>query len=387
MSGRNGAWRAIGESVVGLSHQRDGRPCQDACLLRVALGHGAVAAVADGHGQARSFRSAAGAELAVGVAVDVLLRFAKSVEQCQHAASGTRRDLAGHLPRIVAQNWRERVSEHFRSTPLNNDELAAAGECFPSAVDGMTNRERRLLWRAYGTTLIAVLAADAYSLAIQIGDGLLMAARVTGDAFEVLEADPLNFGTATTSLSDEDAELRIRWRLIPHEGDFPVLYWLCTDGYEKAFRPEDHGAVCVEYREAFRKPSGWATIAASLQEGLTRASTGGTGDDATVAFLYFEESVPSQDAPKGDGIGSEPASDGACAGHYCGGPDNPEAFTEPPNDRSAQVAEGPPPQVAVHAEDALPSHPADGEREGGGFAAEGELPASEPENRGPCWPE
>jgi hypothetical protein len=251
----------------------------------------AVAAVADGHGQAKSFRSGAGAGLAVDVAVDVLARFSESEPLVSGGVYGAMKDLAGHLPRIVAQTWRERVWEHVQRAPLSIDEHELCGGRLLLAPDQpMTSEAYRALWRAYGTTLIAVLVTKPYAVALQIGDGLLMAAGASGEAFEVLDPDALNFGTSTTSLSDEDAELRLRWRLIPQEGDYPVLYWLCTDGYEKAFRSEDHGAVCLEYRDAFREPDGCRMIKENLGPGLHQASADGTGDDATAAFLYFDES-------------------------------------------------------------------------------------------------
>jgi hypothetical protein len=253
----------------------------------------AVAAVADGHGQAKSFRSGQGAGLAVEVAVDVLVKFSESEPRTLDSAHWARKDLAGHVPRIVAQTWRERVREHVQRYPFTSDEYALFGDSLPIAPDQpMTSGDYRSLWRAYGTTLIAVLVTRSYAVALQIGDGLLMAAGLSGEAFEVLDPDALNFGTSTTSLSDEDAELRLRWRLIPHEGDYPVLYWLCTDGYEKAFRSEDHGAVCLEYRAAFREPDGFRMIKENLEAGLHQASAAGTGDDATAAFLYFDESDP-----------------------------------------------------------------------------------------------
>lgn len=291
MSARQGSWRAIGESVIGVTHARDGRPCQDAVWTSVTSPEVAVAAVADGHGQAKSFRSGEGASIAVKVAADLLAKFSESDSAMPDSAWRERKDLAGHLPRIVAQTWRERVREHVQRHPLSVDEHVLVGDRLWTAPDQpMTPDAYRSLWRVYGTTLIAVLVTRSYAVALQIGDGLLMAAGASGEAFEVLDPDALNFGTSTTSLSDEDAELRLRWRLIPHEGDYPVLYWLSTDGYEKAFRSEDHGGVCLEYREAFRGQDGYKIINENLAAGLHQASAGGTGDDATAAFLYFDES-------------------------------------------------------------------------------------------------
>ena len=290
MSARRGTWRAIGESVMGVTHGRDGRPCQDSCRVHLSTPGAVVAAIADGHGQAKSFRSQVGAGIAVEVAIEVLLEFARSETGASDDAFRVRKDLAGHLPRVIAQTWRKRVWDHVERDPFTLDELTLVGDRYPIAPDQRMSPEAcRALWRAYGTTLLSVLVTAPYALVLQIGDGLLMAAAASGGAFEVLEADALNFGTSTTSLSDEDAELRLRWRLIPHEGDYPILYWLCTDGYEKAFRSDDLPGVCLEYRGAFRERDGWRVIQANLAEGLRQASARGTGDDATAAFLFFEE--------------------------------------------------------------------------------------------------
>lgn len=330
MAARRGTWRAIGESVIGVTHARDGRACQDAFRVHVSAPGVVVVAVADGHGQAKSFRSHDGANIAVGVAVDTLVNFAHSEPGDSDGAFRARKDLAGHLPRVVAQTWRERVQGHAERHRFSPDELALLGDRFAIAPDQpMSPDACRAVWRAYGSTLLAVLVAGPYALALQIGDGLLMAAGRSGEGGEVLDPDALNFGTSTTSLSDEDAEVRLRWRIIPHEGDYPILYWLCTDGYEKAFRADDLAGVCVEYREAFRQPEGWRIIKENLSEGLHQASARGTGDDATAAFLFFDEAeiaaesagVSAIAVADGGGCPADAAGGSGCAGlsgHHAG---------------------------------------------------------------------
>lgn len=323
MAVRRGTWRAIGESVIGVTHARDGRVCQDAFRVDVSTPGVVVVAVADGHGQAKSFRSQDGAIIAVEVAVDTLVNFAQSKPGESDGAFRARKDLAAHLPRVVAQTWRERVQEHSERHPFSPDELALLGDRFSIVPDQpMSPDACRAVWRAYGSTLLAVLVTGPYALALQIGDGLLMAAGASGDECEVLDPDALNFGTSTTSLSDEDAEVRLRWRIIPHEGDYPILYWLCTDGYEKAFRADDLAGVCLEYREAFRQPDGWRVIKENLAEGLHQASARGTGDDATAAFLFFDEGetgtagggVAAVSVPDGDTYPHEVVGDSVNAG-------------------------------------------------------------------------
>ena len=255
------------------------------------------------------------------VAVDTLVNFAQSKPGESDGAFRARKDLAAHLPRVVAQTWRERVQGHSERHPFSPDELALLGDRFSIVPDQpMSPDSCRAVWRAYGSTLLAVLVTGPYALALQIGDGLLMAAGASGEGGEVLDPDALNFGTSTTSLSDEDAEVRLRWRIIPHEGDYPILYWLCTDGYEKAFRADDLAGVCLEYREAFRQPDGWRVIEENLAEGLHQASARGTGDDATAAFLFFDEG---DTGTAGDGVAAVSVPDGDAYPHeVVGGSEN-----------------------------------------------------------------
>src|SRR5580658_4443291 len=85
-------WRAFGASVRGASHYQSGVPNQDA--FRVAdLGErgqrGLVAAVADGHGNLRHFRSDRGSRYAVdaacGAAQDAFRTFGEPPRGNAHA--------------------------------------------------------------------------------------------------------------------------------------------------------------------------------------------------------------------------------------------------------------------------------------------------------------
>lgn len=73
-------WKVTHACVRGSSHVRAGLPNQDSalCIVRAAAPSGpaiAIAAVADGHGSARHFRSQIGSSLAVSTAVTVLQNF------------------------------------------------------------------------------------------------------------------------------------------------------------------------------------------------------------------------------------------------------------------------------------------------------------------------
>lgn len=59
-------WRAVGASVIGVSHRRNGQPCQDAFVCKELANGAIIAAVADGAGSARY--GGLGAQIAVQTA-------------------------------------------------------------------------------------------------------------------------------------------------------------------------------------------------------------------------------------------------------------------------------------------------------------------------------
>ena len=65
---RAGGWQAITATERGAAHRAAGIPNQDAVATVPLESGGRVAAVADGHGHSRHFRSARGAQLAVSIA-------------------------------------------------------------------------------------------------------------------------------------------------------------------------------------------------------------------------------------------------------------------------------------------------------------------------------
>ena len=70
--------------------------------------------------------------------------------------------------------------------------------------------------------------------------------------------------------------------------------------------------MCLEYREAFRQPDGWRVIEENLAEGLHQASARGTGDDATAAFLFFDED---ETGTAGGGVAAVSVPDGEAYPH------------------------------------------------------------------------
>jgi hypothetical protein len=260
--------------VRGASHERDGRPNQDAvCVTDADDRRATVIAVSDGHGGARYVRS----ELGSAVAVDVGTTLTESW-WAEHGRllgpsdlpSAIREDL---LPAIVGA-WRQRCLEHAAAQPFSEKETATA-----LGVD--LEREPIL---SYGATLLlAVLTGDLVVL-VQLGDGDVVVASPSGAARQPVPGDDRLVGGQTTSLCLPEAVADFRVTVLGDEevGD---LVLLATDGYGNSFaEPSWSAAVLADLRRQLAD-RGDEAVAADLPGWLAESAEAG-GDDVTVAIAW-----------------------------------------------------------------------------------------------------
>ena len=114
-----GRWRAVTASERGAAHRAAGLPNQDAVEVR-PLGGGMVAAVADGHGHSRHFRSARGARLAVSIACQAAADLAARPGGLPAAPE----DLRRHLVPDIVTRWRDGVHRDVAAEPFTGAEDA-----------------------------------------------------------------------------------------------------------------------------------------------------------------------------------------------------------------------------------------------------------------------
>lgn len=252
-------------SVRGAMHEADGTGCQDSA--RVYVGEDfAVAAVSDGHGSMKHFRSAAGSEMATRVAIRSICDF---------------RERNGGLDRIFAENpdnasrriaaniicgWNGEIAAHLHALPLNKRET----EIFES-VGGIADEVM------YGATLIVGVMTENGCFGLQIGDGDFLALS-HGEMTSPIPADAKLVGNLTTSLCDSDAISNFRYFYRPD--GFEGLM-LSSDGLIGSFgRIEDFFSFGHRVVSAVSSDN-----TASLAEHLHTRSRGGSRDDISVAAL------------------------------------------------------------------------------------------------------
>lgn len=276
-------FRGYAVSIRGASHEDAGEPCQDSA--RVYTGKGvAIAAVSDGHGSAKHFRSAAGSEMATRVAIRSLCDFCErnggldaifDPDGAGACLSGTTSGSTGapspeNAARRIAANiicgWNSEIAAHIAFAPLSDSErkICESFGGIPTEV-------------IYGATLIAAAVTEKGVFGLQIGDGCFDASA-GGTISCPMPDDAKLMGNLTTSLCDSDAISSFRWFYKSGRADGIML---SSDGLIGSFRNEgDFLSFCGRVIGAVSDDA-----AGSLAEHLRRRSRSGSRDDISIAAI------------------------------------------------------------------------------------------------------
>jgi Protein phosphatase 2C len=244
--------------VTGAGHVRAGKPCQDA-IRGVREGAIVALAVADGHGT--SAHGDVGAALAVEVAIEQLLEFARGLDSGHIVDTRTVHAYAKDRLRCqLVRAWTARVREHAGS------ETAAL--------------------QPYGSTLLVALASPSYLLVGQLGDGDILLVGAGGRVARPMATDPRHFAEETTSLCQSDAWTAMRVHVAPAP-DAEALLVLSTDGYSKSYATDAiFELIGPDYLDMLRE-HGADGVEARLPEVLEQVTTGGSGDDIALGILHW----------------------------------------------------------------------------------------------------
>jgi hypothetical protein len=268
---RAGRWQAVTATERGAAHRAAGLPNQDAVEV-LPLDHGGmVAAVADGHGHGRHFRSARGARMAVSIACQAARDLATrpgGLPAPDEAPGELRRVL---VPGIVT-GWRDAVQRDVAAEP------------FTAAEDAVRRRDDVTI--PYGTTLLLAIGLGERLLLAQIGDGDIVCVRPDGTPLLPVPGDPRLDGRHTTSMCSPAAADSFRVAAVDLAST-PVLgALLATDGYVNAQVAQVwETVVSADLAGLIRaRPPSW--LAGQLPVWAAQcASVDGSADDTTLALL------------------------------------------------------------------------------------------------------
>ncbi|MDE6733119.1 MAG: protein phosphatase 2C domain-containing protein [Oscillospiraceae bacterium] len=258
-------YKGINIAVRGASHEEDGSGCQDSARVYISDNF-AAAAVADGHGSAKHFRSAAGSEMATRVAIRSLCDFnernggfAEIFKRGEHNAA---RRIAGNM----ICGWNSEIAAHIRLLPLNEQERGI-NEKF----GGIANEVM------YGATLIVACMFEGGCFGLQIGDGDFCA-MLNSEMISPMPEDAKLVGNLTTSLCDNDAI--DNFRFFYTEENFSGVM-LSSDGLINSF------VNVADYLKFGRRVLSSVETGATrpLEEHLKTRSKYGSRDDISIAAI------------------------------------------------------------------------------------------------------
>lgn len=260
-------WQAVTATERGAAHRAAGLPNQDAVAVLPLDPGGMVAAVADGHGHGRHFRSARGAQLAVSIACQAAHDLVTGPGGLPGAGE-LRRAL---VPGIV-DRWRTAVRRDVAAQPFTGAEEAV--------------RRGDDVTVPYGTTLLVAIGMRDRLLLAQVGDGDIVCIRPDGAALLAVPGDPLLDGRHTTSMCSAGAADSFRVAVVDLAGT-PVLgALLATDGYGNAQVAQVwEDVVSAEFAAAITATPMPALAGELAVQAGRCASVDGSGDDTTLALL------------------------------------------------------------------------------------------------------
>jgi serine/threonine protein phosphatase PrpC len=260
-------------TIRGAGHIKKRAICQD-YSKSYSLKDSAAAAVADGHGDIRYFRSASGARFAVESALKAIRVFVRS--ERNPGPDSVMDEKMAQLKKNIILNWNLRIKKHLAEHPFTDEELAPLSETRRNFL-----KNGNYVETAYGTTLIAAAATPFYWFGLQIGDGDCIAAMEDGTLRSIPKENGL-VANITTSLCEADAIEKFHHICSTEK---PASILLSTDGVKNSFRTQKNYLDFMQKIVQTFQDEGNCATQKYLKEFLRDMTANGSGDDLSIAGI------------------------------------------------------------------------------------------------------
>lgn len=263
-------FHGISKTVIGDSHIKKGKVCQDSSGT-VVRDEYAIAAVADGHGSARHFRSDVGSSIAVKITCGLLSRYLDRMDFRERFKKNPDFILR-QLEKQILMKWTEAVEEYHQGHPITEEEKAEYTD----------RQEKDRVVTAYGSTVLVAAMTRDLSFGIVLGDGGFVVLNQADQLFIPVE-DPNARANYTSSLCNTNA---IRYFEHWYSLEKAKAMFVSTDGLYKSFASEEdflkyHGLIAKMYDDPERTKN-------SLHHNFEKRTREGSGDDISMALVYSD---------------------------------------------------------------------------------------------------
>lgn len=287
------------KTAHGYSHIQRNQPCEDASAsFRDENGRYYIAVVSDGHGQARSFRSAVGSKVAVEVTVDCLRELAEGTLGTPEDEAIFYRELLEsprdrilrirQLTDTILSRWYAGIQSDYETNPPTPEELGEFSEYYADS---------KRIPEIYGTTLIAALRLPKCLILLHQGDGRCDVFYEDGSVDQPIPWDERCQGNKATSLCEESAYEAIRHCVIDLDQTPVIACYLGSDGVEDAYRDQEGTHIFYKHLSCVLTEKTPEELDSWLEEFLPDfsangfCSNSGSLDDVSVAGIADPEAI------------------------------------------------------------------------------------------------
>ena len=282
-------YRIFSLSKSGEKYARRGFRCQDSSGTCTKNGI-QIVAVADGHGADDCFRSEIGASLAIDKVFCEALPLLYD-ESLPFSEQGIR-----NFKYRLWQSWREAVRRDWDSRRELGDREPRYEFVSEKYKQRYQEESEKYLYTAYGTTLIAAIAIENELLLLQIGDGSAAVLCANGLFTLPIPQDAENYLNVTTSLSEEEADRKIRHAVLPLDRTSctcPVAVFLSSDGVDDCFPVYRNEEFLFKFYQVLIETAlskGTEALCAELADNaLAEMSAKSSHDDISLGLMLTED--------------------------------------------------------------------------------------------------
>ena len=264
----------LNETVRGASHVDSGTVCQDYSAYKTAAGY-AVAAVADGHGSKKHFRSDVGAKAEVDVAIKAIDEFCSDTEQFELKFKEDPDYLLTKIQKYIIKQWYDKVNEHYNNNEVQDKEREL-----------LTDEELLEIKKEsiYGSTLIVAVLTENLCFGLQLGDGSLVIIKQCGESYMPIVDDESCPANLTASLCNSNA---IKMFNYFYDYDMPLSILISTDGLFTSFGSkesfEEYNCIITSQLDDIE------VLKTRLNKNFVRRTNAGSRDDISISIIFQKE--------------------------------------------------------------------------------------------------
>lgn len=269
--------KGISAVTIGQSHIDNGTDCQDCAQLDLENKNYVMAAVADGHGSKKHFRSDRGSQFAAQAAKDSIYEYMNDYERFVDAYQVDKEYLIDRIVKMTITKWHEKIREDLNKDPITQEEI-------DKYLGGVFNSDK--VSSVYGTTLLVGVMSEKCNFGFLIGDGSFVVIDKHGKAYIPIE-DTNSKANYTSSLSSSDSYNGF----VTHFFDeMPFSIMVSTDGLVKSFANDSD---FLDYNQAIAMELGklddddkMIKMEERLIKLFEQRSRDGSEDDISISIIF-----------------------------------------------------------------------------------------------------